>query len=143
MRPEKSIVISTHLLEEVEAVCSRAIIIAHGRLLADATPAELARRSRHHNAVRLVLAGGDLVQAREELLRLPAVAAAEAVKEGEGGGLLIFPRDGEDIVADVADLARAHRWEVTLLRVEHGRLDDVFRDITTARAAADSLAAAA
>ncbi len=43
MRPDKAIVISTHLLEEVEAVCSRAIIIAHGRLLADATPAELAR----------------------------------------------------------------------------------------------------
>ena len=56
MRPNKAIIISTHLLEEVEAVCSRAIIIAHGRILADGTPAELARRSRHHNAVRLRIA---------------------------------------------------------------------------------------
>ncbi|MBV8119937.1 MAG: ABC transporter ATP-binding protein, partial [Alphaproteobacteria bacterium] len=41
-----------------------------------------------------------------------------------------FPRNGQDILADVADLARAHRWQVTLLRVEQGRLDDVFRAIT-------------
>ena len=142
MRPEKAIVISTHLLEEVEVVCSRAIVIAHGRILADGTPAELARRSRHHNAVRLVIAGGGIDQARAELLRLPAVAAAEAVEDGEGTGLLVFPRDGEDVVADVADLARAHRWQVTLLRVEHGRLDDVFREITRAPPASDSLAAA-
>jgi ABC-2 type transport system ATP-binding protein len=143
MRPDKAIVISTHLLEEVEAVCSRAIIIAHGRLLADATPAELARRSRHHNAVRLAVAGGDVAQIQAELLRLPAVAAAETVEDGEGEGLLIFPRDGQDVVADVADLARAHRWQVTLLRVEHGRLDDVFRAITTAPVEPTQLADAA
>ena len=41
MAPEKAIVISTHILEEVDAVCSRAIIIAAGRVVADATPAEL------------------------------------------------------------------------------------------------------
>ena len=44
MAPDKAIVISTHILEEVDAVCTRAIIIAHGRVVADATPAELARR---------------------------------------------------------------------------------------------------
>jgi ABC-2 type transport system ATP-binding protein len=55
--------------------------------------------------------------------------------------VLIFPRDGEDTVADVADLARAHRWQVSLLRVEHGRLDDVFRDITTAPLEPATLAA--
>jgi ABC-2 type transport system ATP-binding protein len=143
MRPQKSIIISTHLLEEVEAVCSRAIIIAHGRILADATPAELARRSRFHNAVRLVVAGGDHEQLRAELLRLPAVVAVEKVEDGEGEALLVFPRGGEDVVADVADLARAHRWPVILLRVEHGRLDDVFREITMMPANAASLAAAA
>ena len=44
MAPDKAIVISTHILEEVDAVCTRAIIIAHGHVVADATPAELARR---------------------------------------------------------------------------------------------------
>src|SRR6202171_3674716 len=51
LSPQKAIVISTHLLEEVEAVCSRAIVIAHGRILADGTPAELAAQSRYDNAV--------------------------------------------------------------------------------------------
>ncbi|HEY3909772.1 MAG TPA: ATP-binding cassette domain-containing protein [Stellaceae bacterium] len=143
MRPEKAIIISTHLLEEVEAVCSRAIIIAHGRVLADATPAELARRSRHHNAVRLVVAGGDPAQIRAELSRLPAVAAVEPVNDSEGEALMAFPRDGEDIAADVADLARAHRWQLALLRVERGRLDDVFREITMAPGAPAVLAEAA
>ena len=75
MQPEKAIIISTHLLEEVEAVCSRAIIIAHGRILADGTPAELAERSRHHNAVRLGVVSGADAQVRAELARLPGVAA--------------------------------------------------------------------
>ena len=141
MRPNKAIVISTHLLEEVEAVCSRAIIIAHGRILADATPSELARRSRHHNAVRFAASGVTDAQLCAELQRLPAIAAVDIPEDGEG--LLIFPRGGQDIVADVADLARVHRWQVTLLRVEQGRLDDVFREITTAVPEAAPLATAA
>jgi gliding motility-associated transport system ATP-binding protein len=141
MRPNKAIVISTHLLEEVEAVCSRAIIVAHGRILADATPTELARRSRRHNTVRFAASGAAEAQLCAELLRLPTVAAVETPRDGEG--LVIVPRDGQDIVADVADLARAHRWQVSLLRVEQGRLDEVFREITTGRSEPASLAAAA
>ncbi len=133
MRQQKAIIISTHLLEEVEAVCSRAIIIAQGRILADGTPAQLAARSRHHNAVRLGVAGGDPAQIRTELLRLPAVAAVETITDGEGDGLMILPRGGEPVVGEVADLARAHRWPVNLLRVERGRLDDVFRAVTASR----------
>ena len=78
MRPDKAIIISTHLLEEVEAVCSRAIIIAHGRILADGTPAELAQRSRHHNAVRLGIAGGADANVRAELAALPGSGGSRA-----------------------------------------------------------------
>jgi gliding motility-associated transport system ATP-binding protein len=142
MRPEKAIIISTHLLEEVEAVCSRAIVIAHGRILADGTPAELAQRSPHHNAVRLGVAAGDLAQIRAELLRLPLVKSVDKVVDGEGEGLLVLPRGSEPIVADIADLARAHRWDIALLRVERGRLDEVFRAITAPAATAPPAAAA-
>ena len=55
MAKSKIIVISTHMLEEVEAVCNRAIIIAQGRILADDTPRGLEARSRFHNAVSLKL----------------------------------------------------------------------------------------
>src|SRR6516162_1564242 len=132
MRPEKVIIISTHLLEEVEAVCSRAIIIAHGRILADGTPGKLAERSRYHNAVRLGIADGAAAGVRAELERLPGVAAVEPVTDAEGNALMIFGADGRSIVANVADLARSRGWAITGLQIERGRLDDVFRDITTA-----------
>jgi ABC-2 type transport system ATP-binding protein len=48
MAPQKAIIISTHILEEVEAVCTRAIVIAGGKVVADATPAELAARHPSH-----------------------------------------------------------------------------------------------
>jgi ABC-2 type transport system ATP-binding protein len=142
MRPEKAIIISTHLLEEVEAVCSRAIIIAHGRILADGPPAELAERSRHHNAVRLGVAAAD-PGVHADLLRLPGVAAVEPVRDGEGEALMIFAEPGRAVLTHVTDLARAHSWEVTGLRVERGRLDDVFREITAVPAEPASVAAAA
>jgi ABC-2 type transport system ATP-binding protein len=132
MRPNKAIIISTHLLEEVEAVCSRAIIIAHGRILADGTPAELAQRSRHHNAVRLGIAGGADANVRAELAALPGVAAVEPADGAAGDGLVVFPRGGRPVVNEIADLARDRGWTITGLQVERGRLDDVFREITTA-----------
>src|ERR1700730_13196837 len=94
MRPNKAIIISTHLLEEVEAVCSRAIIIAHGRILADGTPAELAQRSHHHNAVRLGIAGGADANVRAELAALPGVAGGAAARGGARGRAHALPARG-------------------------------------------------
>jgi ABC-2 type transport system ATP-binding protein len=143
MRPEKAIIISTHLLEEVEAVCSRAIIIAHGRILADGTPAELAQRSRHHNAVRVGISGGADENVRAELAALRGVAAVEPVRDAAGDGLIVFPRGGRAVVGEIADLARDRGWTITGLQVERGRLDDVFREVTTAPPASVPMAAAA
>ena len=143
MRSQKAIVISTHLLEEVEAICSRAIIIAHGRVLADGTPADLAERSRSHNAVRVSIAGSADPNIRAELAALPGVAAVEAVADAEGAGLIIFPRTGRAVVAEIADVARDRGWAITSLRVERGRLDDVFREITAAHPEPSPIAAAA
>jgi ABC-2 type transport system ATP-binding protein len=135
MRPQKAIIISTHLLEEVEAVCSRAIIIARGRILADSTPAELAARSRYHNAVRLRVAPGNLAKIRAELDQLDDVDAVEtAGGDDEGGVMLVVARDNRPIADDIADLARARRWKIDGMTVERGRLDDVFRAITGAKA---------
>ena len=142
LRPQKAIIISTHLLDEVEAVCSRAIIIAKGRILADGTPADLAARSRYHNAVRLAMpAGADPIIAGE-LARLPGVRSAEAASDAEGEGWWVFPRAAAPIVAEVAALAGRRGWPITGLRVERGRLDDVFRAITEAAPAEAPRAAA-
>jgi ABC-2 type transport system ATP-binding protein len=135
MRPRKAIVISTHLLEEVEAVCSRAIIIARGRILADDTPTGLAARSRYHGAVRLIMAVQLDSGIAGELVALPGVKSVEPADDGDGMGWWVFPGGEMPIVAGVAELARSRGWAIGGLRVERGRLDDVFRAITTPQAA--------
>ena len=127
MSRDKAIVISTHILEEVDAVCSRALIIARGRIVADGTPAELQARSEYHNAVRLKTPGDPAAKAALEAL--PHVARVDAYDDG----FIVFPRDGRPIVAEVSDLARAHGWKVDELTIELGRLDEVFRRLTTER----------
>lgn len=131
MRPEKAIIISTHLLEEVEAICTRAIIIARGRVLADGTPDELITRSRHHNAVWLGISREAEARIRADLANLPDVAAIEEVEDEEHGrALIVFPRDSRPLAPAIAALARERDWQLTGLTVERGRLDDVFRAIT-------------
>jgi len=138
MQSEKAIIVSTHLLEEVEAVCSRAIVIARGRILADGTPAELSARSRFHNAVRLDIDPANEARIRADLATLPDIAAVDTLDEGRA--LLIVPRDGRSIAADIAELAEGRDWQIGGFTVERGRLDDVFRAIT-APASPDKIAA--
>jgi gliding motility-associated transport system ATP-binding protein len=132
MAAEKAIVVSTHLLEEVEAICTRAVIIDRGRVVADGTPAELLARSRHPNAVTLTLpaAQADAVKAK-----LKSVAAAASVEQGaikEGlAELTVFPKSGALLIEDVSRLAASEKWDVKELYAEPGRLDEVFRAITT------------
>jgi ABC-2 type transport system ATP-binding protein len=129
MARDKIIVISTHILEEVEAVCSRAIIIARGRIVADDTPARLAARSRYHNAVSMQFEQpAQLAAAREAVAALPAVASVE-VSERDAR-LTALPRAGAQILTAVADLASARGFRLQDLHLESGRLDEVFRSIT-------------
>lgn len=126
MARDKTIVVSTHILEEVQAVCTRAIIIAQGRILADATPAQLEARSRYHQAVSLTPINAP--QARAALSRLANAAAVES--EPQSGRITVFPRAGQSIFADVAALLDQQGIEVSELALESGRLDEVFRSIT-------------
>jgi ABC-2 type transport system ATP-binding protein len=126
MARDKIIVISTHILEEVHAVCNRAIIIADGKLLADATPAELEARSRYHMAVSLSAPNPDA--AREALARIPEIANIEI--DPQDHRLTAFPRQGRQIFAAVSDALQAQGIAVSELQLEGGRLDEVFRAIT-------------
>ncbi|BBK35244.1 ABC transporter ATP-binding protein [Allostella sp. ATCC 35155] len=127
----KAIIISTHILEEVHAVCSRAIVIARGRIVADDTPHGLEARSRHYNAVAVTIPTPMHDAARTELLRHPKVAAVEVGPLVNGAvTLLVIPKNGVDIVGDVGGTLRARQWPFDQIRVEQGRLDDVFRILT-------------
>ena len=126
MARNKIIVISTHILEEVHAVCNRAIIIADGKLLADATPAELEARSRYHMAVSLT--APNTGAAREALARIADIATIEI--DPQDHRLTAFPREGRQIFTAVSDALKAQGIAVSELQLEAGRLDEVFRAIT-------------
>ena len=129
MARDKIIVISTHILEEVDAVCTRAIIIARGKIVADDTPQGLATKSRYHNAVSLRLERADqLAAARSAISALPNVAEVE-VSEREGS-LTALPRKGASILASLNELATRQGLKLKELHLESGRLDEVFRTIT-------------
>jgi ABC-2 type transport system ATP-binding protein len=115
----------------VQAVCSRAIIIARGRILADGAPSELAARSPRHNAARLTVTAAAEARIRAELARLPGVASVEKVDASDATALLVYPRDQRPIAAEIAEFVREQGPGVTEWHVEQGRLEDVFRAITT------------
>jgi len=127
MSRDKTIIVSTHLLEEVHAVCSRAIIIARGRILADATPAELEARSRYHQAVSLTTS--NVAAAKEAMSRVADVAAVEI--DPQDHRITAFPKPGKQIFVDISDLLKAQGIQVSELQLESGRLDEVFRTITS------------
>jgi ABC-2 type transport system ATP-binding protein len=127
MARDRTIIISTHILEEVHAVCTRAVIIAHGRLLADATPAELEARSRYHRAISLT--ASNPVAVKEGLARLDGVAAVEI--DPQDGRITAFPKSGQSIFERVDGYLREQKIAFTELQLEQGRLDEVFRQITT------------
>ncbi len=128
MAAEKAIVISTHILEEVTAVCSRATIIARGKIVFDGTPDELQSKAPHHNAVAVRLANADGAAIRDALAGLPDV---ERVEQPNGAStLLVIPKNGASIVEQVGGLVRDRGAEVDELYVERGHLDDVFRQLT-------------
>ena len=132
MATNKLIVLSTHILEEVEAVCTRAIIIANGSILADDTPEQLARRSRSHNAVRLCVGANESFdQVQAALVQLVSVDSVEVDRGSRTITALARTetRDGETW-QEVFDLISRQSWDITGLQLEVGQLDQVFREIT-------------
>ncbi|VGO16480.1 putative ABC transporter ATP-binding protein YbhF [Pontiella desulfatans] len=125
MASERVVMLSTHVLEEVEAICTRAIIISAGKVVADDTPAALKARSPKYNAVTLTAEGEGIA---DKLGKLPGVKEVHALEDGK---IVAFPKAGKSIAADVLGTAQQNQWKVSDIKVDEGRLDDVFRQITS------------
>ena len=131
MAHEKAIVLSTHILEEVDAVCTRTIIIARGKLVVDCTPKQLAAKSRYHDAVSLDAASEDAARIGKALLTIDGVQNVERAGGDDGRvRFLVLPRKGSQILTAIAKRARDEGWKLDEVRAEVGRLDEVFRELT-------------
>lgn len=127
---DKIVIISTHILEEVTALCNRVMIIAQGRLKFDGTPLALQQRSRFYHAVTLTLSYAADISGLAEIDGVEDMQVDRA-----SGQVTLFPVPGTPILTKVTDYIQQRRLPVDTLFVEQGRLDEVFRKITTEDAA--------
>lgn len=143
MGREKCIILSTHILEEVEAICSRAIIIGEGKIVADGTPEELKSKSVLHGAVTLELINVDIKDALNDLPKVRDVDRAEEIAAtgptGEKSAddiarkvakIRVYPVKGRSIAHGIASFIQQKNWQVDGFNVEKGDLNEVFASLT-------------
>lgn len=130
MGRNKAIIFSTHILEEVDAACSRAIIIDRGKIVANGTPGELRGKSEWAGAVTLRVNGVPAELVQQKLRGLRAAKKTTASSDGNHVTVTIFPRSAGDSDLTREVIAATDGWQIEGLRTEEGRLDDVFRSIT-------------
>ena len=132
MSEERTILVSTHILEEVEAVCTRALIISEGRLVGLGTPDELLSQSIYRNAITLSVSGVNAEKLLEDLNGLEQVYSVERLEDMSNGAITVrvFPKDRESISSELEKFLKKKKMSIEQFFVERGRLDEVFRKLT-------------
>lgn len=128
MSGSKAIILSTHILEEVDAMCNRVIIIAAGKIIADETPDALRRRHPKHNGITLRLASENDAQSISSALRSRFPAAKIACS---ANAIEVLPENHEPIGLEVLNFAHASKWKIDRFDRPDARLDEVFRELTS------------
>lgn len=133
MGKTKAIIVSTHILEEVEAICSRVIIIDCGKLVFNGTPQQLKEKSPHGNEVIVTILQANANEVKLALQNLPQVKEVNIIKEGNNLlTLSINPSaKSDDLALNIQKLLVEHKWEFCELHTQDGKLDEVFRNLTT------------
>jgi len=131
MGEKKAIIFSTHILEEVDAVCSRAIIIDRGRIVANGTPSELRNKAVNAGVVTLRVQGMESAALLQKITQVSGVDKTQVVGENTAGiTVRVWPKSSQNGVL-AGNLATALQGlQLQELHTEEGRLDDVFRNIT-------------
>jgi ABC-2 type transport system ATP-binding protein len=123
---DKAIIISTHILEEVESICSRAIIISKGKIAADSTPEKLRQQSSYAGAVDVTYRTGQ-VGISEILNRLKGVSHFEQLNNER---YILFPKPGVSLLDEVISVSTNNGLTIMDISIDKGRLDQVFYAIT-------------
>ncbi|TYT73868.1 ABC transporter ATP-binding protein [Desulfobotulus mexicanus] len=137
MGEAKAILISTHILDEVEALCPRAIIIAEGRIVADDSPENLRRQDPDYGACSLTLKNQPPAGLMEKLQTIGDVRKETPAKDTDSVRLHIQPRQHQpDFSSQIEGICRRSGADISELFISQGRLDTVFRMLTTQKKAA-------
>ena len=126
MANEKSIILSTHILEEVEAMCTRVIIIASGKLIADEKPVDLLRRHPLHHVCRVKVASDIQTDAQNLFSTIQGVKSVEL----QGDSLLVYPQNHQDLQSEILEATSDKGWVLKSVGMEPTPLQEVFHALT-------------
>ena len=132
MSEERTILISTHILEEVDAVCTRAIIISDGKVVGYGTPDELMSQSIYRNSVTVSINGADPTKLLEKFNKLDFIFSVERIPNNKQDMITmrLYPNDKESIALKLEEYLFSQKIAVEQFNVNRGRLDEVFRELT-------------
>lgn len=130
MAKDKAIIISTHILEEVDAVCSDAIIIAEGKIVASGKPKELSKKNPKHNSVFVKLHNMQIDEISNKIMQIKSVDKVNI--EGKDSAI-IFSKKGKSILSEVSQVLRNTNAPVETVYEISGNLDDSFRAFTKSK----------
>jgi len=126
----KTVILSSHILAEVEATCDRILIINKGKIVADGTPAELRSKSRGQEIVKLTVEGTTTKQLLEKVSVLPTVETAQVLHKAEGS-IEVYSKPGMSSRRELFNACVKEGWVITELTPTETRLEDIFRELTT------------
>ncbi|MEL0329735.1 MAG: ABC transporter ATP-binding protein [Deltaproteobacteria bacterium] len=136
LKEDRTILVSTHILEEVEAICTRAIILSEGKIVGDGTPEELLSKSVYHNAINLKISVKPDQNVQQILLGIPSVERVEIQSSNHQTlSFVVLAKQGQPILEEVKERLDQQNVKIVEMYVEKGRLDEVFRQMTIVEAA--------
>ena len=128
---EKTVILSSHILAEVEATCDRILIINKGKIVADGTPDTLRKKASGKEVLRVGVEGGDKNEVFKELKELPSVSMVDFVEDPNGNNALeIQSKEEMSSRKPIFDLCVNKGWYLTQLTPVETKLEDVFRELT-------------
>jgi len=131
MAPRKAIIISTHILEEVDAVCTNTVIINKGQIIFSGTPRQLSTLSSYHNALNIVVSTEEAERLLKILNEQPDISNIEQIYSGNEIRITAILRNKEPLASSLRKTLDEQNIFPKEYFFENGRLDQVFRDLTT------------
>ncbi len=133
----RTVIISTHILGEVETLCPRVIIISKGKLVADSPTNELRERVGNASALNLVFGGASFTEAQKALAKIDGVCGVEKAAETEKikgerklCGLRVLLKEGVEARKEIFSAAVANKWTIYHMEIQKNSLEDVFHTLT-------------
>ncbi len=126
---EKTVILSSHILAEVEATCDRILIINKGKIVADGTSSDLRKRAQNKEILKITIDEGDRNAIYKALQSLPSADLVDVISQS-GNTFELQSKPGTSSRRDVFKLCVDNGWILTELTPTETKLEDVFRELT-------------